>query len=806
MHKLMIPEFKLRIFDQLNKSDQESPRMRSVHNQPFQQHPGNLFLNGFGVCLGEQIEQNASKVMSVTVWIAELIGNGIDEQVAALAVQVGDQRLKYINESAVDGVSKIGMSGSEALGAERLNAIRAHVHDQRVHQLNVVLGAEFGRRLQIGAQLAQKRNGRPTLNVRVQVALELVGHVVHVRKGYLWRARVNVGDHIGRERIGQLHASRKCAQHQISQLDAVGGHHVAELVVRIAQKLRKVVQQHKKETKRALLAEQAGVHVPRFDGLVGRGLAHLKHLGHEEAVGDELEPGVGKAGRLARSDYVVHIDERLQHRVNDGLQVVLGQRGLEQQHEEQPLKGHRLELARLGLLVEEQAAGHQTQHLVEQIYLVDVLDKGIQPLVAGGPLTLADEHVARFHAALGADAKKSGDHVVGFEEALRVHLQHKLLKGLGVFFERQHRVVLYPLGGGVEASVAAHVIRYFVVHANHFDGVLELGVLLGEPRHRRYARHRLEQVGELDVVVHARVLYVEKAQKLVGNRQRLAIAALHKLGQVQVHRLLAEQLVLEQNGDALHRVLYVLVALEPDFLHLLEDPVAGTEALVVEYYFEQVDVAVAVLGEQDVVGVFDQGVAFEQVGDELFEQVGGAVRLLGHFEVVDGEHQVLEVERQKVAVGHARYFVADGEHAVVVVHVHVVVLVEVGLGDPFLGVYFEAGQIFAELFVHAELVRADRAHFEPDLLGHLFVLVVERGRVVVGARLRLRHQSGVKFHLELSLQLNDRPLYGYLLQVAHAKLDVILNNDAARVVYHVLVNIGQVGRQRLAKLNFESVE
>lgn len=39
VHKFMIPEFESRIFDQLNKGDEKTPRMWSVHNQSLQQDP-----------------------------------------------------------------------------------------------------------------------------------------------------------------------------------------------------------------------------------------------------------------------------------------------------------------------------------------------------------------------------------------------------------------------------------------------------------------------------------------------------------------------------------------------------------------------------------------------------------------------------------------------------------------------------------------------------------------------------------------------------------------------------------------------
>lgn len=39
MHKLMVPELKLRVLDELNERDEKSPGVRSVYNQSLQQHP-----------------------------------------------------------------------------------------------------------------------------------------------------------------------------------------------------------------------------------------------------------------------------------------------------------------------------------------------------------------------------------------------------------------------------------------------------------------------------------------------------------------------------------------------------------------------------------------------------------------------------------------------------------------------------------------------------------------------------------------------------------------------------------------------
>lgn len=111
VHKVVAPELEGRVLDQLYERDEETPRVRPVHNQPLQQNPerrgesfhwrrlywlhlteeaassdqtvspGDLLLDGLGVGLSKQIQHGAAEVVSVAVGVAELIGNRIQEQV-----------------------------------------------------------------------------------------------------------------------------------------------------------------------------------------------------------------------------------------------------------------------------------------------------------------------------------------------------------------------------------------------------------------------------------------------------------------------------------------------------------------------------------------------------------------------------------------------------------------------------------------------------------------------------------------------------------------------------------------------------
>lgn len=57
--------------------------MGAIHYQSLQQNSSNLLLNGLCVGLREEVKECAAEVMGVTVGVAQLICNGIEEQVTA---------------------------------------------------------------------------------------------------------------------------------------------------------------------------------------------------------------------------------------------------------------------------------------------------------------------------------------------------------------------------------------------------------------------------------------------------------------------------------------------------------------------------------------------------------------------------------------------------------------------------------------------------------------------------------------------------------------------------------------------------
>lgn len=78
----MRPEFEGRVLDQLDESDQKTPWMRSIDNEPLQQNSSDLLLDCFSVAFRKQVEKSATEVMSVRIWIPQLVGDGIQKQVA----------------------------------------------------------------------------------------------------------------------------------------------------------------------------------------------------------------------------------------------------------------------------------------------------------------------------------------------------------------------------------------------------------------------------------------------------------------------------------------------------------------------------------------------------------------------------------------------------------------------------------------------------------------------------------------------------------------------------------------------------
>lgn len=57
MDEVVLPELVHRVFDELDEGYEEAPRVRAVHDEPLEQHSGDLLLDGLRVGLREQIKQ-----------------------------------------------------------------------------------------------------------------------------------------------------------------------------------------------------------------------------------------------------------------------------------------------------------------------------------------------------------------------------------------------------------------------------------------------------------------------------------------------------------------------------------------------------------------------------------------------------------------------------------------------------------------------------------------------------------------------------------------------------------------------------
>ena len=138
MHKLVIPELVHRILNQLDESDQQTPRMWPVDNQALHQHTGNLlleerirrislhpsvvhnpsipYLNRLRICLNKQVQQHTAEIIRETVRVSQLVRDGVQEQVPSLVLQIHRQVLENVHVRTVHNGVHVG---SQVLGSGR---------------------------------------------------------------------------------------------------------------------------------------------------------------------------------------------------------------------------------------------------------------------------------------------------------------------------------------------------------------------------------------------------------------------------------------------------------------------------------------------------------------------------------------------------------------------------------------------------------------------------------------------------------------------------------------------------------------
>jgi hypothetical protein len=82
VYEVVFGEFVRWILHELDKGDQEAPRMRTVHDDSLEEHTSDLLLYGFRVRLGEQIQQSAAEIVRVTVRETQLISDSVQKYVS----------------------------------------------------------------------------------------------------------------------------------------------------------------------------------------------------------------------------------------------------------------------------------------------------------------------------------------------------------------------------------------------------------------------------------------------------------------------------------------------------------------------------------------------------------------------------------------------------------------------------------------------------------------------------------------------------------------------------------------------------
>lgn len=109
--------------------------MWPIYNQPFQENPCDLFLDSFSVGLCKKVQHGAAKIMSVAVWVPQLIGNCIQEEIPTFGVQVHSQVLEDVH---VRRVSYGAHGGGAALVMNVCDGLSPDIEHQCVDELEVV--------------------------------------------------------------------------------------------------------------------------------------------------------------------------------------------------------------------------------------------------------------------------------------------------------------------------------------------------------------------------------------------------------------------------------------------------------------------------------------------------------------------------------------------------------------------------------------------------------------------------------------------------------------------------------------------
>mmetsp|Transcript_7292 Transcript_7292/g.17293 ORF Transcript_7292/g.17293 Transcript_7292/m.17293 type:complete len:211 (-) Transcript_7292:305-937(-) len=155
-----LPKIELAVLDELDECDQQSPRVRPVHNKPFQQNPRDLLFDDVAF-IQEQEEQRTAEAMSVRIGVPEVIGQSAQEKIPPFRVQISGK----VRQDCQRGVR--GHHVDTLLVC--LPNLDTQVKRKRIHQGNIILAIS---RVPLLQQLA--------LDVRQERLLTGAQIIVHI--------------------------------------------------------------------------------------------------------------------------------------------------------------------------------------------------------------------------------------------------------------------------------------------------------------------------------------------------------------------------------------------------------------------------------------------------------------------------------------------------------------------------------------------------------------------------------------------------------------------------------------------------
>mmetsp|Transcript_8574 Transcript_8574/g.22973 ORF Transcript_8574/g.22973 Transcript_8574/m.22973 type:complete len:294 (-) Transcript_8574:5821-6702(-) len=240
----MHPEVVAWVLDEFDEGDEQTPGVGAVHNEALQQHARDLLTRSLRLAVHEQRQQHAREEVGVGVGEAQLVGNGVQHQVARLAVCLVQQVRVDVHCWAVEWDGR-GVHHS------------SHVQHEAVDQVHVVVCAGGGNLVGgEGDALHQVLHEAARLAC-AQVAIHLALDVVRQQAIWVGQARGHadlrqqVHLEVGRERVRQAHIAWEGRQDEVAHLHAGGRDVVAQGEVVLTQELREVVQQDQQQAQRA---------------------------------------------------------------------------------------------------------------------------------------------------------------------------------------------------------------------------------------------------------------------------------------------------------------------------------------------------------------------------------------------------------------------------------------------------------------------------------------------------------------------------------------------------------------------------